>query len=104
MPRAAPLKPASPQNPLDPVLPTAAQAAAVKAMFRGDATPTQQQRGMEFIVVHLCGARRRTFDPASPRVTDFAEGMRWVANQLASIRDTLDVAKLKQDAKETEDA
>jgi hypothetical protein len=99
MPRAP--RPAPQPDRLLPILPTATEAAAIQALFRTDATPEQQRCAMEFIVLKLCGATWRSFDPANQFATAFAEGQRDVALQLNGIRNT-DIRVFKQDAKETE--
>jgi hypothetical protein len=100
MPRK-PIKPEPLPDRLEPVVPTPAEATAVKAIFRGDPTPDQCHRFMEFLLLRLCGATRRSFDPASTTSTAFAEGQRDIALQLNGIKH-LDIRALKQDTKETE--
>jgi hypothetical protein len=99
----SPLQPLPPPDRLQPVRPRVHEAAAVKALFKGDATPEQQQRAVEFILLRLCGVTQRTFDPLNPHATAFAEGQRDIGLQLNGIRD-MDITKLKQDAKENDNA
>lgn len=60
-----------------------ADIAAVKALNRGDASPEQQKRGLDWIVTQLCAIRGTTFQPDNPHATAFAEGRRWVGLKLA---------------------
>lgn len=58
---------------------------AIKAVFRGHASPAQQRAAMGFILGNLCGIS--TFTPAglSEREGAFVDGKQWVGIALARI-------------------
>lgn len=61
---------------------------AIQALHRGDATPDQQQRALRWIVESAAGAYDQTFYPGGEdgrRNTDFAEGRRFVGNQVVKL-------------------
>lgn len=60
-------------------------AGAIQALLRGDAQPHQQQRALAYIIEQLCGTYDMSFRPASERDTCFAEGKRFVGNQLVKL-------------------
>lgn len=62
-----------------------ADAAALQALARGDASPEQQQRGVAFVVNQLCGTYDLSYRPTSSRDTDFAEGKRFVGLQIVKL-------------------
>jgi len=62
-----------------------ADAAAIQAMKRGEATPDQQERAMNFILNDICGRFDMSYRPDSERDTAFAEGKRHVANQIVKL-------------------
>tara|TARA_R110000868_G_scaffold411755_1_gene708902 strand:- start:20938 stop:21324 length:387 start_codon:yes stop_codon:yes gene_type:complete len=65
---------------------TLADAAAVKAIANGMASPEQQRHGMRFIVVTLCQQLDMAYRPGGEdgrRDTDFALGCQFVGNQIA---------------------
>lgn len=53
-----------------------ADAAALKALERGDASPDQQKRALDFIVTKAARTYDLSYRPESQRDTDFAEGQR----------------------------
>lgn len=64
-----------------------ADAAAIQALARGDASPDQQKRALIWIV-EVCSARSdMSFRPGAggDRDTIFAEGKRWVGIQVAKL-------------------
>lgn len=66
----------------------AADAAAIQALIRGDATPEQQQRGMKWIIETASGVYDQSFRPGGEegrRNTDFAEGKRFVGNSIIKL-------------------
>ena len=54
---------------------------AIQALNRGDATPDQQKRALDFIV-RLAGTYDLSYRPDSDRDTAFAEGKRFVGLQI----------------------
>ena len=57
----------------------------MQALSRGEATDHQQQHALKFIVEQLAGTYDLSFRPDSPRVTDFAEGRRYVGLQIVKL-------------------
>lgn len=81
-------KTSAPYMPVDCVK---ADAAALQAMRRGEATKDQQIRAMEFIVGTVSDRNGMSFRPGGAegaRDTDFAEGRRFVGNQIVKITNT----------------
>ncbi len=84
-----------PRGPKDPSLPKAEpwkpshweipDAAALQAVHRGEATPEQQQRALQYVIETLCGTYDLAFRPASGRDTDFALGKVWVGQQIVKL-------------------
>ena len=70
-----------------PVKYVKADAAALQAMRRGEATPDQQLRALEYIVETICDRNGMSFRPGpeGARDTDFAEGRRFVGNQIVKL-------------------
>ena len=73
-----------------PWLPTAwepADAAAVQALARGEATPEQQRRALAWVVERCAGYYDVSFRPGDggDRETAFAEGKRWVGAQIVKL-------------------
>lgn len=62
-----------------------ADAGAIQALMRGEAAPHQQQRALAYIIEMLCGTYDMSFRPAGDRDTCFAEGKRFVGNQLVKL-------------------
>lgn len=60
-------------------------AGAIQALLRGEAMPHQQQRALTYIIETLCGTYDMSFRPAGDRDTCFAEGKRFVGNQLVKL-------------------
>ena len=76
-----------------------ADAAALQAMRRGEATPDQQLRALEYIVETICDRNGMSFRPGGPegaRDTDFAEGRRFVGNQIVKLTN-IPLNKIKED-------
>lgn len=53
-------------------------AAAVQAMARGEATPEQQRRALDWIIKRAAMTYDVTFHPGLPDASAFAEGRRFV--------------------------
>ena len=76
-----------------PVLPTSQDANphygdlshAVRAVSQGRASESQQIQAMRFIVERVGWAYDATFYPSSPRLSEFAQGRRWVGMELLRI-------------------
>lgn len=68
-----------------PVAYEKADVAAMQALDRGDASPDAQKRALAFIVNNICRTYDLSFRPDSPRVTDFAEGKRYVGTQIVTL-------------------
>ena len=77
-----------------------ADAAALQAMRRGEATADQQVRAMEFILGPICERNGMSFRPGpdGDRETAFAEGRRFVGNQIVKLTN-LPLSKIKDDPK-----
>ena len=78
-----------------------ADVAALQAMRRGEATPDQQVRAMEFILESVCDRNGMSFRPGGPegaRETDFAEGRRFVGNQIVKLTN-LPLSEIKDEPK-----
>ena len=78
-----------------------ADAAALQAMKRGEATPDQQVRAMEFILGNICERNGMSWRPGGlegDRETSFAEGKRFVGNQIVRIVNT-PLSKIKDKPK-----
>ena len=80
---------------------------ALQALRKGIASAAQQQYALDFIVRHICEAGKMSFwpGPDGDRATAFAEGKRWVANEIGFyllpvpeqfVRRTPDGAPIKQ--------
>lgn len=65
-----------------------ADAAAIQAIVRGDATADQQKRAIDWIINRACGTYDQTFFPGGAegaRNTDFAEGRRFAGNSIVKM-------------------
>ena len=61
---------------------------AIQALVRGDATADQQQRALRWIIEQAAGTYDQSFWPGGEdgrRNTDFAEGRRFVGNQIVKL-------------------
>lgn len=58
---------------------------ALKALQSGEANKDQQQIALDFIIKRLCSTYDMTYFPDSSRDSDFAEGKRWVGNQIIKL-------------------
>ena len=70
-----------------------ADAAAVRAVAAGTATEDQQRRAMDWIIYKACMLYDMSFFPESSRDSDFAEGRRFVGNQIVKMT-KINTAKL----------
>lgn len=91
-------KPSS--HPYMPPLWEPADIAAIQALQRGDASPDQQRRALDYIVT-LAGTYDLSYRPDSDRDTTFAEGKRFVGLQIVKAL-KLNLAAIRQ-AKSTQE-
>jgi len=75
---------------------TVAQAAAVQALSHGTADKEQQIRALKWIVEDVCGTYDMSYRPDSTRDSDFAEGKRFVGNQIVKMT-VLNIANLRSE-------
>ena len=71
-----------------------ADAAALQALSKGEATPDQQQRALNWIVYSACGTYDLEYRPDT-RDHAFASGKRSVGLQIISVLKTV-ISKLKE--------
>lgn len=86
LPSSAPYKPAEWQD---------ADIAAIQALAAGTASPDQQKRALVYIVNVLCATYDMSYRPDSDRDTAFAEGKRFVGNQIVKLT-KIDLQRIKQ--------
>lgn len=85
----------------DPVRPAdweMADAAAIQALARGDASPDQQRRALHHIIHNIAGTYDLSFRPGGEegrRATDFADGKRYVGLQIVTLT-KLNLAAIRQ--------
>jgi hypothetical protein len=82
----------------DPVRPAdwePADAGALQALQRGDASPDQQQRALKYIVYNIAGTYDLSYRPNSERDSVFAEGKRYVGLQIVTLLN-LNLAAIRQ--------
>jgi hypothetical protein len=70
------------KNPWVPPEPSLDVSVAIKAVAAGTANEHQQRKAMQWIINDLCGTYDMSYRPDSERDTTFAEGKRFVGNQL----------------------
>ena len=75
-------------EPWKPVPYDKADCAAIQAVSRGEGTKDQQQRAIEWIIDIACDRDGMSYRPGSEgrRDTDFAEGRRFVGNQVVKLQ------------------
>lgn len=73
-------------------------AAAIQALWRGEATPDQQKRAMDFVLGTICMRLDMSFRPGpdGERQTAFGEGRRFVGNQIVKLA-KLPLSQIKDD-------
>jgi len=83
-----------------PVKYVKADVAALQAMRRGEANADQQVRALEYILETICDRNGMSFRPGpdGARETDFAEGRRFVGNQIVKLVN-LPLSKIKDEPK-----
>lgn len=62
-----------------------ADASALQALSRGDATPDQQKRALDWIITKGARAYDVSFQPDNPHGTDFFEGRRFVGLKIVEL-------------------
>lgn len=72
-------------KPWAPASITSSQAYAIQALSRGDASSEQQREALKWIVNDLSKRDDMSYRPDSQRDSDFAEGKRYVGNQLVKL-------------------
>lgn len=72
-----------------------ADAAAIQALVRGDASHEQQRRAIDFIINGVACTYDLSYRPGSDRDTAFAEGKRFVGLQLVKAIN-LNLAAIRQ--------
>lgn len=70
------------RRPWHPVIPDLATTGAIKALNAGNASSGQQQSALRWIIDVLCDTYGMSYQPDSDRDTIFAEGKRFVGNQI----------------------
>ena len=81
-----------------PVVYTKADVAALQAMRRGEANADQQTRALEFILETISDRRGMSYRPGGlegDRDTSFAEGRRFVGNQIVKLTN-IPLSKIKE--------
>lgn len=78
-----------------------ADASAIQALFRGDASEVQQKRAINFIVTNVCALPYLGFDAKSERNTTYALGKQYVGHKIVQLS-RIQVAKFTKDPKPTE--
>ena len=73
-----------------------ADASAIQALARGDASKDQQQRVLQWVIERAAGTYDMSYRPQSSRDTDFAEGRRWVGLQIVTLLKA-DLSKLRRE-------
>lgn len=61
------------------------EADALQALERGEASPDQQRLVLKFIIEKVCKTYDMSYRPGSPDDTTFAEGKRYVGNELVRL-------------------
>lgn len=98
--RVIPLK-VSANAPWLPLAPYKHEGAALQALDRGEATPEQQLCAMDYILYTLSDRNGMSYRPGGvegARDSDFAEGRRFVGNQIVNILKT-SLSKMKDKPK-----
>jgi hypothetical protein len=72
-----------------------ADIAAIQALVRGDASPEQQRRAVDYIINDIAGTYDMSYRPDSERDSVFAEGKRYVGLQLVKAI-KLNLARIQQ--------
>lgn len=65
---------------------TAADVSAIQALAAGTATPDQQKRAYEWVMLQGARLREVSFQPDNAHASAFAEGRRFVGLQIAKLQ------------------
>lgn len=68
---------------------------AFQALQRGDASPHLQKRALDWLIHKAAGTYELSFSPTDQRLTDFAEGRRFVGLQVVKLL-ALDTNKVRK--------
>lgn len=60
-------------------------AVCLQAMYRGEASPEQQRRGLDWIITLACATYDMSARPGDPYATYFAEGRRFAGNAIVKL-------------------
>lgn len=60
-------------------------ASSMQALERGDATPEQQKRALDWVIQVAAATYQPTFHPGEPDASAFAEGRRFVGNAVIKL-------------------
>lgn len=84
--------------PWKPVAYHLADAGALQALLRGDASADQQQRALKYVIEAIAGTYEVSYRPGEEgrRDTDFAEGRRYVGLQIVKLL-KLNLAALRRE-------
>lgn len=84
--------------PWKPVAHELADAGALQALMRGDASPDQQKHALRFVIESVCGTYDLSYRPGDDgrRDTDFAEGRRFCGLQIVKFL-KLNLSSLRRD-------
>ena len=89
-----------------------ADAQALRALMRGEATAHQQKRALDFIINEVAATYDMSYRPGDPTATAFAEGKRFVGHtivfllktdQTTTNNDKISTRELTDDRPSTED-
>lgn len=75
----------APRQPWHPAEWEPADASALQALSRGDATPEQQRRALDWVVTRAAMTYDETFVPGQGDVSDFLAGRRNVGTQIVKL-------------------
>lgn len=82
-------------DPWKPVEWEPADIAAIQALVRGDASPEQQRRAVDYIINDIAGTYDMSYRPDSERDSVFAEGKRFVGLTIVKAI-KLNLARMRQ--------
>lgn len=86
------------REPWHPAVYEIADAGAIQALYRGDATPEQQKRALKWLIEGAAATYEASFDPVNDRVTSYMEGKRSVGNQIVKLC-KLNLNELRKDGR-----
>lgn len=91
----------SPSAPYKPAPWEDSDVVAIKALAGGTASPAQQRHALDYIINVVCDTCGMSYRPGpdGARDSDFAEGKRFVGNQIIKLI-KIDLARIKQAEKQ----